>query len=142
MFTHGYVYSYIKTYVHTNTGLLRWEDALKDYSYASKLDPKFVAPQLGRSLVLYELGRPQESIAYFKQLTIKYPYFADGLTALAVMMWGEGETKDVMDLWETGIEQDSRYIDIEWVRDIRRWPPSLVKTLQDFKNSELYKTGG
>ena len=87
-----------------------------------------------------ELGRPQESIAYFKQLAIKYPYFADGQAALAVMLWGDGETDNVMDMWETAIEQDSRYRDLEWVRDIRRWPPSLVKTLEKFKNSDIYKT--
>ena len=125
---------------NAETGLLKWEDALRDYTYASKLDPKFIAPQLGRSLVLYELGRPQESIAYFRQLAIKYPYFADGQAALAVMLWGEGETNSVIDMWETAIEQDSRYRDVEWVRDIRRWPPSLVKTLEKFRSSDFYKT--
>ena len=124
---------------NAETGLLKWEEALRDYTYASKLDPKFVAPQLGRSLVLYELGRPQESIAYFKQLASKYPYFADGQAALAVMLWGEGENKDVMDMWETAIEQDSRYRDVEWVRNIRRWPPSLVGTLEKFMNSDIYR---
>ena len=97
--------------------------------------------QLGRNLVLYELGRPSEAVAYFRALVSKYPNFADGQAALAVMLYAQGITsQEVTDGWETAVEQDSRYVDIEWVRDIRRWPPALVTSLEAFKKSDLYSS--
>jgi tetratricopeptide (TPR) repeat protein len=126
---------------NAETGLNLWEEALRDYTYASKLDPNFVAPQLGRSLVLYQLGRPSEAIAYFTALVSKYPDFPDGQAALAVMRFAQGSTgTDVSDAWENAVEGDSRYVDLKWVREIRRWPPALVSSLENFKKSVLYST--
>ena len=91
----------------------------------------------------------KESIAYFKLLTSRYPTFADGQAALAVMMYSNSNyNKDILndsnsnyniddsikDHWESALEEDSRYIDIDWVENIRRWPPLLVEDLKRFKN--------
>ena len=122
----------ISNLANAETGLNLWEDALRDYTYAIKLDPKFIAPQLGRNLVLYELGRKDESLVYFQNLAKKFPDFPDGQAALAVMQFEKGLLSDASDSWETALEGDSRYLDIDWVQNIRRWPPSLVATLQNF----------
>lgn len=42
---------------NAETGLERWDAALKDFSYAAKLAPDFLAPQIGKALVLYQLDR-------------------------------------------------------------------------------------
>eukprot|EP01041_Mallomonas_annulata_P001220 gene1220-2372_t len=125
---------------NAETGLDLWEDALKDYTYASRLRPDFVAPQLGRALVLYQLDKPKESVEYFKQLTIKYPAFADAQAALAVMLYEQGgvNNEDALDRWEIATEQDSRYMDVDWVENIRRWPPKLVHALEIFKKNALH----
>jgi tetratricopeptide (TPR) repeat protein len=114
---------------NAETGLNRWEDALKDFTYAAQLKSDYLAPQIGRALVLYQLDRKDEAIAFFKTLSIKYPAFADGLAALAVMDFDKGLVDEAKDAWETALEQDSRYEDIDWVLNIRRWPPKLVDSL-------------
>lgn len=126
----------ISNLANAETGLGRWEEALKDYTYAASLKFDFVAPQLGRALVLYQLNNKNESIEYFKSLASKYPLFSDAQAALAVMLYERGTDSDIADAlerWETAVEGDSRYTDVEWVRDIRRWPPRLVQSLETFK---------
>ncbi|KAJ1412327.1 hypothetical protein B484DRAFT_455371 [Ochromonadaceae sp. CCMP2298] len=145
---------------NAETGLGQWEDALRDFNSAAKIAPDFQAPQIGRALVLYQLDRREEACAYFLSMTQRYPLFADGQAALAVMQFalgsdGSGNSgsgaslskvggssggtsggymASAQDHWEQALEEDSRYVDVEWVRDIRRWPPALVKDLQLFKS--------
>lgn len=122
---------------NAETGLEKWDDALKDYTYAATLKPDFVAPQLGRALVLYQLDQKNEAIQYFKALTSTYPVFSDAQAALAVMLYERGSDSDIADSlerWETALEGDSRYLDVEWLRDIRRWPPRLVVAFETFKS--------
>ena len=90
---------------NAETGLGLWEDALQDYTYAAKLKSDFIAPQLGRNLVLYQLGRESESIAYFSALVARYPVFADGQAALAVMLFENGDLDKANEAWEVAVEQ-------------------------------------
>mmetsp|Transcript_27663 Transcript_27663/g.46443 ORF Transcript_27663/g.46443 Transcript_27663/m.46443 type:complete len:325 (+) Transcript_27663:133-1107(+) len=78
----------ISNIANAETGLLQWEDALRDFAYASKLRPNdFEAPRIGRALVLYQLDRKPESMTYFQELSEKYPEFPDAQAALAVMLY-------------------------------------------------------
>jgi hypothetical protein len=121
-------------------------------------------------------------MAYFNTLAVRYPLFADGQAALAVMQFalgsgggsgssGSGSSagagtgtggssssgssrgsgisssggggdymSSAREAWESALEQDSRYVDVEWVRDIRRWPPALVGDLQLFKARLAHET--
>ena len=90
---------------NAEAGLGDWEQALKDYTYAVKLDPKFIAPQLGRNLVLFQLGKTDESLSYFKRLAEQYPVFADGQAALAVILFQKGDFVSAFDAWEVAIEE-------------------------------------
>ena len=123
----------ISNLANAETGLERWEDALKDFTRAAQLKNDFLAPQIGRALVLYQLDRPQETFAFFQSLAVKYPTYADAQAALAVLYYEKGDIENARDCWETALEQDSRYQDDEWVRDIRRWPPKLADSLKTFK---------
>lgn len=124
---------------NAETGKLQWNEALRDFEKAIASSPKeFVAPQLGRALVLHELGRTEEARAYFTALVAKYPNFADGLAALSIMTFeAGGEPEAVLDLWDRALQEDSRYADEEWVSEIRRWPPSLVSSLRMFQSQVL-----
>jgi len=117
-----------------------WEDALKDFDKATQLSSgyrgDYVAPRLGSALAKYQLGRKDEARAYFTALVAQYPIFPDGLAALAVMTFDkDGGGEQAKALWERALEQDSRYADLEWVQDIRRWPPALVASLVSFKSA-------
>jgi tetratricopeptide (TPR) repeat protein len=116
-----------------------WEDALKDFDKATRLSAgyrgDYVAPRLGSALAKYQLGRKEEAMAYFSALVAQYPLFPDGLAALAVMTYDKDDKEAARGLWERALEQDSRYADLEWVQDIRRWPPALVASLTNFKSA-------
>ena len=117
-----------------------WKEALKDFAYASSLKSDYEAPRIGKALVQYQLNQKPEAIVYFQLLTSKYPRFADGQAALAVMLFSTSNgdksiINDALDRWEIALEEDSRYFDVDWVENIRRWPPLLVDDLKSFKAS-------
>jgi tetratricopeptide (TPR) repeat protein len=116
---------------NAETGLGKWEDALKHFEKSYKMNPEFVAPQLGKNLVLFQLGKDEEAFTFFSDLADKYPIFADGRAALAVMYFSlRGDMDSANENWKIAVAQDSRYTDVEWVEDIRRWPPKLVDALK------------
>eukprot|EP01038_Epipyxis_sp_PR26KG_P006082 gene6082-8380_t len=127
----------ISNIANAETGLLQWDQALKDFDYASKLQKDFLAPQIGKALVQYQLNQKEESLAFFKSLVEKYPDFADGLAAFVVISYQFNPTipidSNIIDDWEKVISLDSRYNDVDWVLDIRRWSPKLVEDLVKFK---------
>jgi tetratricopeptide (TPR) repeat protein len=128
----------ISNIANAETGLGKWNDALRDFTYSASLKPDYLAPQIGRAFALYQLDKKDEALVYFRSLVSKYPSFADGNAALAVILYEKGNAMDeVKDAWEEALEADSRYVDIEWVRDIRRWPPKLVDALIEFKKHPL-----
>ena len=127
----------ISNIANAETGLLMWDDALRDFSLSSKMDGDFMAPKIGKALVLYELDRKKEGLTIIKQILDRYPdTFTDGMCAVAVMNYGMNPEMDGEELERNvallndAVTQDSRYSDLEWVRDIRRWPPSLVSALE------------
>lgn len=121
----------ISNLANAETGLERWEDAYKDFARAASLNPEFLAPQIGKSLVAYQLGRPAETFAFFQSLAIKYPSYADANAVLAMLYFEKDDIDNAKECWELALEQDSRYKDIDWVLNIRRWPPKLVSTLSE-----------
>jgi len=123
----------ISNKANAETGLEKWKDALLDFERASQLKGDYLAPQIGRALVLCQLDRSDEAFAFFKLLVSKYPRFADGNAVLAVLSYRNGDMAAAQEFWEVALEEDSRYQDVSWVRDIRRWPPILVQGLNLFK---------
>lgn len=109
----------ISNIANAETGLLQWENALRDFTRAAQLKSDFLAPQIGRALVLYQLDRPEETFQYFKTIAVKYPYFPDGQAVLAAIYFEKGDIKQANDCWENALEEDSRYQDLDWVLNIR-----------------------
>ncbi|MFW9265057.1 hypothetical protein RRG12_41230, partial [Nostoc sp. CALU 546] len=62
----------------------------------------------------------------------KYSKFADVRAALTAAYWVNGEQGEAESNWVAAYGLDSRYKDIDWVKNIRRWPPSLVTALDKF----------
>ena len=117
---------------NAETGLLQWENAYRDFSYAAKLKPDFIAPKIGRALVQYQLGLYDEADDYFDSLVDLYPDFPDGQALLAISSFHKGDIDSARVHWEKAIELDSRYSDLEWLRDIRRWTPKLLDDTSAF----------
>ena len=114
---------------NAEVGKEQWADALRDFEYAAQLDRGYAAPVIGRALVLYQLGRDQDSLLALEKLSEQYPEFADSKAALAVLKYDAGEVVVARTLLQDALDGDGRYRDVDWVRDIRRWTPRLVRSL-------------
>jgi len=118
-------------------GIGDFELALRDFTLAANLDKSFVAPKIGRGLMLYELSDSKdtnsgEAKKIFQELLQQYPTYPDFLAAIACIVYHEsGPTAEVRSNFQKAIVGDPRYRDKMWVETVRRWPPRLVSVLSD-----------
>lgn len=113
-------------------GLGNWKDARNDFERAANLNTAFVMPRINMALATYELGNKFEAMRQMKNLVRRFPMSADTRAALTAMLWDEGQRGEAESNWVSAVGLDSRYKDLDWVARIRRWPPSLVASLQNF----------
>ncbi|NET60783.1 MAG: hypothetical protein F6K47_33010, partial [Symploca sp. SIO2E6] len=66
------------------------------------------------------------------QLIRQYPQFPDVRAALTAALWAEGKRGEAQSNWVAVIGLDQRYQDLDWVSNIRRWPPLMVEALREF----------
>jgi tetratricopeptide (TPR) repeat protein len=113
-------------------GLGNWASALEDFQQATAIAPNFAFAQANTALALYELGKKAEAIQTMRRLVKKYPMFADMRAALTAVLWVDGQQGEAESNWVAAVGVDSRYQDLDWVKQIRRWPPSLISALDKF----------
>ena len=109
-----------------------WQAALADYQKAAELNPGFAMAQANCGLALYQLGQTDASLQRFRNLVRKYPQFADMRAALVAGLWSRGQRGEAESQWVSAVGLDRRYRDLDWVRTIRRWPPTLANALEQF----------
>lgn len=113
-------------------GLGNWTSALEDFQQATAIAPNFAFAQANTALALYELGQKTEAIQTMRRLVKKYPMFADMRAALTAVLWVDGQQGEAESNWVAAVGVDSRYQDLDWVKQIRRWPPSVISALDKF----------
>jgi hypothetical protein len=69
-----------------------------------------------------------------RNLNRKYPQFADMRAALSAALWVAGKQGEAESNWVAAVGLDSRYKDMDWVKNIRRWPPTITEALERFLN--------
>jgi tetratricopeptide (TPR) repeat protein len=111
-----------------------WQEALVDYQEAADIAPNFPLARGNASLVLYQIGDRTEAIRNMRNLVRKYPMYSDMRAALAAALWAEGKQGDAESNWVAAVGLDNRYQDLEWIKNIRRWPPAMVEALDNFLN--------
>jgi len=109
-----------------------WTTAAELYHRAASMDRNYVFASANEALALYELGETARSLRLVKYLCLKFPAFADMHAVLAAAYWSQGRSADAEAEWTKVIDQDTRYGNLEWVEDVRRWPPVLVAELKNF----------
>ena len=109
-----------------------WSAALEDYEQAAKLMPNFALANANAAIALYQVGRAEDSIRRLRGLVRKYPRFADVRAALTAVLWAEGRGGEAESNWYAVMGLDRRYRDIDWVRQVRRWPPAVADALEQF----------
>ncbi len=109
-----------------------WELAIADYQAAITLQPSFSLAYGNYALALYQAGDTAKSIQIMKSLVRKYPSFVDMRAALTAALWEQGQQGEAESNWVAVVGLDGRYKDLNWVENIRRWPPKMVGALEKF----------
>lgn len=117
---------------NAKAGLGKWEEAIKDYKKSFEISPNFAFARANYALVLYETGAKDKAIREMRNIVRKYPQFADMRAALTAAYWVSGNKGEAESNWVAAYGLDKRYKDINWVTNIRRWPPSAVAALDKF----------
>jgi tetratricopeptide (TPR) repeat protein len=121
---------------NAHAGLNNWKEAVKYYHKATELAPNFAFAGANESLALYESGQKEQAIKKMRNLVRKYPLFPDMRAALTAVLWAEGKQGEAESNWVATIGMDSRYRDLDWVKTVRRWPPSMIIALDNFLTLE------
>ncbi len=111
-----------------------WELAIADYQAAITLQPSFSLAYGNYALALYQTGEQKKSLQIMKSLVRKYPSFADMRAALTAALWEAGQQGEAESNWVAVVGLDTRYKDLNWVTNVRRWPPKMVSALDHFLN--------
>lgn len=119
---------------NAKAGQQQWQAALEDYQQAASLAPDFPLARGNASLMQYQLGNHLEAIRNMRNLVRKYPMYADMRAALAAVLWVSGKQGEAESNWVAAVGLDNRYQDLDWITNIRRWPPTMVEALERFLN--------
>ncbi|WP_228024689.1 tetratricopeptide repeat protein [cf. Phormidesmis sp. LEGE 11477] len=117
---------------NAEAGLGEWDLAVADYQAAITLQPSFSLAYGNYALALYEIGETQKSLQIMKSLVRKYPSFVDMRAALTAALWETGQRGEAESNWVAVVGLDTRYKDLNWVKNVRRWPPKMVTALEHF----------
>ena len=117
---------------NAKAGQAQWQDALKDYQEAADLAPTFPLARGNAALVQYQMGDRDEAIRNMRNLVRKYPMYSDMRAALAAALWVDGKQGEAESNWVAAVGLDNRYQDLDWLTNVRRWPPKMVEALERF----------
>lgn len=117
---------------NAEAGLGQWELAAKDFLKAADSAPDYAFARANYALAQYQLGQSEDAIRTMRNLVRKYPRFADMRAALTAALWVEGKQGEAESQWVSAIGLDKRYKDLDWVKNVRRWPPTMTAALEKF----------
>ncbi len=117
---------------NAEAGQHKWEEALRDYQQAVSIAPDFAVARGNAALVMYQMGDRRDAVRQMRNLVRKYPMFSDMRAALAAVLWVDGKQGEAESNWVAAVGLDNRYQNIDWVQNIRRWPPTMVEALNKF----------
>ena len=124
-----------------------YEEALESYRLATETFQKSrnlsgaIYARSNAALMLAELGREDEAISEFEAVARRAAGSIDARAALAAIRWSRGEVAEAETTWNWACEKINSgvlteggpaldgcalYRDEDWLRRIRRWPPSMV----------------
>jgi tetratricopeptide (TPR) repeat protein len=109
-----------------------WEAAKADFSQAAQLSPGFSMPNLNYAMAQFQLGDRENALRQMRSLVRRYPTAADPRAALTAMLWDKGLRGEAESNWVAVAGLDKRYQDLDWLANIRRWPPTMVTAMAKF----------
>lgn len=109
-----------------------WAGAVADYQTAMQLDSRLTTAYGNYALALYELGQKDQAIRTMKNILRKYPNYTDVRAGLVAALWDRKASGEAESNWVAVDNLDQRYRDLTWLREVRRFPPSLTAALERF----------
>nr|XP_043613797.1 uncharacterized protein LOC122585738 [Erigeron canadensis] len=89
--------------------------------------------RVGRALALYEVGDKNEAIAEMEDVSISLKGSPEVHAALAAALYSDKHASVLAEnQFAIATLLDPKYTDLGYVKDTKHWPPSLVRSLQDF----------
>ena len=67
-----------------------------------------------------------------RKLILRYPMFADARAALSGLLWRKGSSGEAESHWAAAAGLDQRYRQVDWLLEVRRWPPQPANDLMAF----------
>jgi len=128
------------------TKLGNWKAALEDYEAARSIfletenTERASDARANYALALYQVGDKDRAVSIMKQVLITVPGYTDMHVALAADHYSKGEMEQAVARWTfacTKIKSGcDKYRRLEWVEEVRRWPPALLEPLGKFLRDE------
>ncbi len=109
-----------------------WAGAVADYQTAMQLDSRLTTAYGNYALALYELGQKDQAVRTMKNILRKYPNYTDVRAGLVAALWDRKSSGEAESNWVAVDNLDQRYRDLNWLREVRRFPPSLTAALERF----------
>lgn len=109
-----------------------WELAKADFYQAAMAEPGFALANINYALTVYQLGDKVNGLRKLRTLARRYSQSADIRAAYTAALWDQGRPGEAESNWVAATGLDPRYKDIDWVANIRRWPPVMVDALDRF----------
>lgn len=117
---------------NAKAGQGKWNEAIANYQKAVELAPNFAFARANYALALYQAGEKETAVRQMRNIIRKYPQFPDVRAALTAALWTEGKQGEAESHWVAVVGLDRRYQDLDWVKNVRRWPPVMVAALEKF----------
>ena len=109
-----------------------WPRARGQFLAAAEARPGFAMARSSAALAALQLQQRDQAELELRRLIRRHPLFADARAGLTALLWQKGASGEAESHWAAASGLDSRYRDLTWLRDVRRWPPRAVEALGQF----------
>ena len=114
-----------------------WASARDLYSQVITGYPDFALSErarIARALLEYQLGHVDVCIVELEDEEVAFRGSAEVHAALASVLYAERPERIALaeQQWDIATEFDTRYQDIDWVKQERKWPPKMLQALEAF----------
>jgi tetratricopeptide (TPR) repeat protein len=109
-----------------------WPRARGQFLAAAEARPGFAMARSSAALAALQLQQRDQAEVELRRLIRRHPLFADARAGLTALLWQKGASGEAESHWAAASGLDSRYRDLTWLRDVRRWPPRAVEALGQF----------